>query len=45
MYVTGEPNVSYVTGEPSVSYVMSLLTSHSIIGKPLTELIADNEED
>jgi hypothetical protein len=24
---------------------MSLLTSHSIIGKPFTELIADNEED
>jgi hypothetical protein len=24
---------------------MSLLTSHSVIGKPFTELIADNEED
>jgi hypothetical protein len=35
----------YVTGEPSVTFVMSLLTSHSIIGKPFTELIADNEED
>jgi hypothetical protein len=35
----------YIKGEPCVPFVMSLLTSHSIIGKPFTELIADNEED